>query len=125
MFKEEINNKFKLSESSSSNKQPSRICPLPIPGFVSGNLSPPLLLESDPQLNNKQPEIAPTIRTGYSIFNYLPNQVSKRFSKRARSDPLITNKIYKYSFNRRYTLETDYCHAEASIILLLLSAFIF
>ena len=114
MLKEELFKKLKFPESPNSEKS-SQFCPLPIPGFVNERFSLPTL-----NLNLKSPNKASFLnseitKNHYSIFNYLSNNVSKRFSKRAQSDPWITNKFFKYYFNRRYTLGTDYFQTEASI----------
>lgn len=105
----------------SYNPSKGPFIPLPIPGFISSDnfthlsdsealrinlhrspspLSPiPASLASTP-LAHEPPH------SRLSLFNYLPNHVSKRFSKRAQSDPWIAEKL-RYSFNRRYTLGTD------------------
>ena len=79
-------------------RSPSPVSPLPTHFGLSSNHDISLITA---------PVAASPSRNYCSLFSYLPNHVSKRFSKRAQSDPWIAEKFHRYSFNRRYTLGTD------------------
>lgn len=105
----------------SYNPSKGPFIPLPIPGFISSESlnhindpepfridlhRSPSPLSPIPASLAATPIASEVPHSRLSFFNYLPNQMSKRFSKRAQSDPWIAEKL-RYSFNRRYTLGTD------------------